>query len=134
MFKVTQKYKDFLGNDQEEVLRFNLTESEIRDLARYDETFRPDFLEKIKDDQDASAMYDVIRKMIAVSYGVLSDDAKHFRKSEEITRDFMESAVYQEFIDSLIMTDDTKRIQDFIVGIFPSKYAAELTKRINTAG
>ena len=132
MFKYILKYEDFLDNPQEETLRFNLTEGELRDLSRHDATFSPDILNKMRDDQDANAMYDTIRKLIAVSYGILSDDGKHFRKNEEITRDFLESAAYEAFIDKLVRTDDTKLIRDFIIGIFPAKFKAALTDTMNT--
>ena len=124
MFKTEIVTKNFRDETIKETLRFNLSETELLDLAKLDKTFSQEYLEWIVGKQDVSAMFDVIRKIIAVSYGVMSEDGKYFRKKEDDIYDFLHSAVYDEFIDKLI--NDENLISEFIIGVFPAKFSDKI--------
>lgn len=131
MFKTKIKYTDFIGNEQEETLRFNLTEDELRTLIDEDKTFDPSYLAYVSSEQNFMAMYKVVRKLILKSYGVMSEDAKYFEKSDEVTNRFLHSAVYQEFLDYLMDGEDVAKLRAFISGVFPKKFVAEILGQID---
>lgn len=128
MFKTELEYVDFLGNKKHTTLRFNLTETELMDLARQDPTFDTDFLSYVVAEQNVMLMLDVIRKIISKSYGILSEDGNHFRKPPEAVDDFIHSAMYTALLEKLVGTDDVEYLKSFIIGTFPEKLASELKK------
>lgn len=126
MFKTTVKYTDFLGEEREEVLRFNLSEVEMKDLMDEDPVFSPKFLTAIADDKDSETMLRIIRKLILHAYGELSEDGRVFRKSDQIKSDFAHSAAYTALLEQLFNAKDDRYISDFLIGIFPAKIGAAL--------
>lgn len=132
MFKHVQKYKDFLGNDQEDILRFNVSESEMMDLIKNDPSFEPNNLAKLVEEHDGLKMIDVIRKLIVLSYGELSDDGKKFRKNDSIALEFVQSAAYDALLDEFIEAKDETFVRAFMIGIFPAKFADKLSKDLDT--
>lgn len=129
MFKIQQKYQTFLGNEVEETFRFNFTETELLKLAEKDEMFNADVLSAIIQAENVLEMYKMIRKLVLLSYGELSDDGKHFRKSDELMKDFEQSAAFDPIIDKLVGGDDQQMVSEFIIGIFPAKFANEIKNR-----
>ena len=126
MFKTVINYKDFLGNDQSEEYRFNISESELLELAKKDRMFNPDYLRYVIAESKGLEMVDIMRKLIVLSYGELSDDGKKFRKSDEKTLEFVQSAAYDKLFDDLIGSNNENLVKAFVAGIFPEKFAAEL--------
>lgn len=129
MFKTTVKYTDFLGAEREETLRFNLNEQELLDLTSEDVAFNPAYLGAISKEQDAQSMFKVMRKLILLAYGEMSEDGRFFRKSEQITSDFAHSAAYEALLNKLLTSDDTKYIESFMLGIFPSKISEQIRQQ-----
>lgn len=130
MFKTDITYENFLGTEVTETLRFNLTESELLDLVKEDPKFDVGFLTYASKEQDYVKMMDVIRKLIVVSYGEISEDGKYFRKSDEKALDFLQSAAYEAFKDKLLASEDGSEFMNFMLGIFPAKYREILKSRI----
>lgn len=128
MFKTTIKYKDFLGNDQEDTLRFNISKNEMIDLAKDDPRFNVDYLRFLTEEQRGFDMVDVVRMIIVAGYGVLSEDGKHFRKSDEQTLEFVQSAAYDALFEKMISGEDEKFVTEFMVNTFPAEYAEALRK------
>lgn len=131
MFKTEITYKDFLGNDVTKTLRFNISEDELLDLVNTDSRFESGYLAFAMQDQNYAKMMDVIRKLIVMSYGELSDDGEYFRKSDEKAIDFLQSAAYEAFRDSLISDQDNKFV-DFLLGVFPAKFAKVIKEKIDS--
>lgn len=130
MFKTTVKYTDFLGGEREEVLRFNLTETEMQDLVADDIAFNPAFLGAIAKEEDPVAMYKILRKLILHAYGEISEDGRVFRKNEQITSDFAHSKAYEAFLEKMLTSDNNEALmRDFMIGIFPAKIGDELKKQ-----
>lgn len=130
MFKTTVQYTDFNGNQKEEILRFDLSEEELMDLMRLDEDFTAGHLSAIMETKNMLAMFNVIRKLIIVSYGEISEDGKYFRKNEKITSDFTQSAMYRAFRDRLFNSEDTKEVERFILNVVPAKLAKEISSNL----
>lgn len=127
MFKTTVKYTDFLGEEREETLRFNLTEIEMQNLSTDEIVFNPALLAAIAKEKDAMAMYKVIQKLILHAYGELSEDGRVFRKSDQIRSDFANSMAYSEFLTQVLSSDTM--ITNFMLGVFPAKIAEEIKKQ-----
>lgn len=123
MFKTDITYTNFLGSEVTETLRFNLTETELMDLVRDDPMFDTGFLAYISQEQDYYKMMDVLRKLIVVSYGEVSEDGKHFRKNDHMALDFVQSAAYEAFRDKLLSSEDGSEFVNFLLGVFPAKMA-----------
>ena len=83
MFKTDLTYKDFLGNDVTETLRFNISEDEMLDLVREDARFDGGYLSMVIEQKNYAQMMDIVRKLIVISYGELSSDGRTFRKTDE---------------------------------------------------
>ena len=127
MFKTTVKYTDFLGEEREETLRFNLTEIEMQNLSTDEIVFNPALLAAIAKEKDAMAMYKVIQKLILHAYRELSEDGRVFRKSDQIRSDFANSMAYSEFLTQVLSSDTM--ITNFMLGVFPAKIAEEIKKQ-----
>ena len=128
MYKIELTYKDFIGNEVTETLRFNISEDEMLDLVRDDERFETGYLAFVLEQKDYPKMMDIVRKLIVLSYGELSDDGKYFRKSDEKALDFLQSAAYEAFRDSLLTTEGA--FEAFMLGVFPSKFSDVIKERI----
>lgn len=134
MFKTTVTYKNFFDVDTTETLRFNLTEDEVADLIDSDPTFDINFLSYMTQEKDPLKMLNVIRKIIVVSYGEVSEDGRSFKKSDEIALNFVQSAAYLAFRDQLLASDDGHEFFEFLMQILPSRFSGPLRKRIAETG
>lgn len=130
MYKITKKYTDFLGNEQEETFRFNISRSEMLDLVKDDPSFNPDYLIFLSKEPDGLKLVDLLRKLLVVSYGELSEDGKHFLKDDARTTLFVQSSAFEELLGDFIDGQDPNIVRNFIVNVFPDKYHEDLAKRI----
>lgn len=130
MFKIDLTYTNFAGAETTETLRFNLTETELRDLIRKNKMFNADFLSYVSKEQNLMSMMDVIQELVIVSYGEISEDGRHFRKSEAMALDFVQSAAYEAFLNKLLDTEDGHEFMEFLMGIFPAKFAKEMQMKL----
>lgn len=117
MFKTTINYVDFDGVSREEDLYFNLTKMEMMDLELSVEGGFSNKLQELLNNNNSFEMFEIIKTFINKSYGVKSDDGRKFIKNDEVLNDFLQSAVYDEFVTSLITNEDN--MNSFIIGIMP---------------
>lgn len=134
MFKTDITYTNFLGTEVTETLRFNLTETELLDLIKDDPKFDTGFLAYVSQEKDYIKAMDMIRRLIVVSYGEVSDDGKYFRKSDERAIDFLQSAAYEAFKDKLLSDREGKLVVDFMLGILPEKFRKSLKDKLKADG
>lgn len=112
MIKKKVKYVNFNGEEQEEEFYFNLIEPEVVRLdASFDGGVIP-FIEGIDNDTNPQDILRLFEEVIKTSYGVKSKDGKFFRKTEEATADFMNSAAYGALFSELV-TDVEKGSEFF---------------------
>lgn len=130
MFKYEITYKNFNDTERKKLIRFNLSKDELMDLSQHDPDFDASYLASVSEEKDPMKMYEIIRKLIILSYGELSDDGDVFDKSDEVVNRFMHSAVYRAFLEELLNTDDDTLIRSFIFGIFPAEFADTLKGQI----
>ena len=118
MIRETVTYEDFDGNQRTEALQFNLTRSEVMDLVTSGRIIIAD-IEKALGTKDGIEIYNAFRPLILKAYGQKSEDGRYFRKSDQISEDFENSAMFDQFTIDL-MTDATgTRLYDFVTGILP---------------
>lgn len=126
MIKEKITYTDFNGEDQTEIAYFNLSRPEIMELELSKEGGLTNFLHRIIEEEDVKEIYQILKEIILLSYGIKSDDGKRFKKSKEISDSFEQSPAFDEFIFSLIA--DAKKAADFVNGIVPKKVLDEVEK------
>lgn len=124
MFITKIKYEDFNGNQCEEEACFYLNEAEITSLKMFSDTEDLESVQKriINGEtkhEDMLKMMDAIKELILKSYGIKSEDGKHFRKSEEISKDFEQSAAFPALFMDIYNDATGNKVQNFIKGVMP---------------
>lgn len=117
MLKMAVKYLDFNDNERVEDFYFNLTRVEF---MRWQAQAGKDLVESMREavtNNDFNSILKYFEELIKRSYGVKSDDGRHFIKDSAKTRDFMNSSAYDELFWRLSQSpEETKR---FIEGVVP---------------
>ena len=124
MIKKTIKYTDFNGNERTEDHYFNLTKAELTSMQLSTEGGLDTLINRIVKEQNVPEIMKLFTEIIAKSYGVKSDDGKHFRKSDEIFNDFASTGAYDELLIELI--SDANASAAFVKGILPAGIEKEL--------
>lgn len=126
MYKKTITYEDFDGVKRTEDFYFNLTESELFDMTLTTEGSFADRLKNIVKGKNTAQLVRIFKGLIEKSYGVKSDDGKHFVKNKEVFDEFKSTMAY----DSLFMELGTNEESawEFIKGIVPAKMRENLPK------
>lgn len=119
MFKKTIKYEDFNGNEITEDFYFNLTQAELIEMETKQSGGLQAKLERIVNTRDVSAIMDIFKEIITLSYGEKSDDGKHFHKSKEITDSFISTNAYSELYVELL--SDVDKAIEFVTKVVPAK-------------
>ena len=118
MYKKTIKYTDFDGNEREDTLYFNLSKIEITELEMSYPGGYANKLKEIGNSGDNREIFHVFKSIVEKSYGVKSEDGRHFRKSPELTADFTDSAAFDQFMFDLL-SDGGYTAAEFVNGIMP---------------
>lgn len=118
MYKKTVKYTDFDGNEREDILYFNLSKVEVTELEMSYPGGYAKKLKEIGNSGDNREIFNVFKSIVEKSYGIKSEDGRHFRKSPEITADFTDSAAFDQFMFDLL-SDGGYTAAEFVNGIMP---------------
>lgn len=138
MLKKTVTYTDFDGNERIETLHFNLTQTELIDMAM---GLPGDVTETLGDDPSkidpetagialmnklgGQGIINFIKELVLKSYGEKSEDGRRFIKDETITKEFSQTLAYDAIIMEF-MTDDVAAAE-FINKIIPASVLDKLT-------
>ena len=117
MYKITKTYEDFDGNERTEDFYFNLTQAEITKMELSTKGGLDTYIQRISKEQDTPKIIQLFEDLLDASYGVKSDDGKHFLKRAEDLELFKATPAY-----SLIYMDlatDTDKATAFVNGITP---------------
>ena len=117
MYTVREKYTDFRGNEREEDFYFNLSESDLTKMQYSVNGGYDAYLKRIIDAQDQKTIMEVFEEIIAMSYGVISDDGRRFVKNAEVLDDFKSTEAYNQIFMRLI--SDSAFASDFVNHVFP---------------
>lgn len=118
MYSEVIKYTDFNGDEVSERFYFNISKTELQKQNMYKKGGLLNYLTRIITSRDQAEIAKYFEEIINMSYGIKSDDGKRFIKSEEITKDFMCSAAYDELFFRL--TTDEEYASKFINAILPT--------------
>ncbi len=124
MLTETIQYEDYNGASRKEQFHFNLSELDITEIQlNYPEGVET-HLQNAIDNKDVKGILEFIKMLVGYSFGIKSDDGRHFERSDEITKRFRNSAAYHSWLLTLFENDGAKGVS-FIRGVMP----AELIKR-----
>lgn len=118
MYRMTTKYLDYEGNNQEDVLYFNLNKAEVGKLQmRMDGKFI-DYLQNLIEKRRIEDLYDFFYNLLLDSYGEKDPSGKKFIKSKQIRDDFENSIAFAEALMEII--GDVDKMSAFTKGILPA--------------
>ena len=117
MFKKTITYTDYNGTERTEDFYFHLNKAEIIEMEASTDGSYGEMLKRIVAAKDGPTIMKTFKEFILKSYGIKSEDGKHFRKSEEISKDFEQSEAYSELFMEICTNADAASA--FITGILP---------------
>lgn len=130
MLKKTITYTDFNGEERTEDFYFNLTKADLIKKEMMTKGGYRERLESVGKSNNGALIMSVFTELIQDSYGIKSEDGKHFAKSPEIAQDFMQSAAYDTFFMKLV-TDADEAIA-FTRGIMPPDLVEAALKDVET--
>lgn len=128
MFKTDITYEGFDGKVTETAY-FNLTKSEFLNMSANNDPFivKLKAFQK-KKNRTIQDVYFMIKDLVAVSYGVR--DGNKFSKSEEISKDFIDSLAFDAFVWEMLGNENENLIIDFMSGILPAEYRAMYVEEV----
>lgn len=119
MLKETIKYRDFNGVEREEDFYFNLSETEVIEMAATADGDLAEELKKMVASNDGGRIMKTFKDLVARAYGIKSADGKRFEKSAEISKAFFETNAYNQLFMRLVTDPDYAA--RFIAGIIPQE-------------
>lgn len=117
MYIRTIKYTDFRGNEVEEEFCFHIGKGEVLDLEKENGTSLSKMLIDLGKNYNGAKIIDLCKTIIMRSYGVMSEDGKHFWKKPEYLEDFLYSAAYDQLLVELL--EDPSEALNFLASILP---------------
>ena len=126
MYKKPITYVDYNGKSRTEDFYFNLNKVECTKLQLSTKEGYGNYIKKIVEAEDASAIFDVFNEIILTSYGVKSEDGKFFRKTPELQLEFSQSPAYEAlFVEIATNPDEAEK---FIKAVMPSDLLSQVAK------
>lgn len=141
MLKETITYKDFDGNERTEDHFFNLTQSELMEVA----LGLPDGLSeelptsdtgitneqaaaKIIEKLGGNGVFKFVKELMLKAYGIKSSDGRRFEKSEKISTEFSQTLAFDAMFMKL-MSDDVAAA-NFVNAIIPTEVVNKIADRL----
>lgn len=127
MLKRTVKYKDFNDQEVEEVVYFNLTRSELFDLALKDDGGFARYLERVSKSDSPGQLFTEIKNIILLGYGEKSEDGKRFiktRDGQRLSDEFVQTAAYDQLFSEF--TENATEFANFVKAMLPSDLLQQL--------
>lgn len=116
MFKKTIEYTDYNGVGRTESFYFNLSPADLIDMEVESGGYKQ-MIQNIIDSQDIQSLMKAFKELIRRSYGVKSQDGKHFVKNDEVFEEFVSTPAYSNLIMEFL--EDTDKAVEFVNGIMP---------------
>lgn len=130
MLKKIIKFEDYNGNIREEEFLFNLNKVELLRLECNMPGGIEEYTKRITQSQDNKAILATFEDIVKMACGRKSPDGRQFEKSEEISKTFMETEAYSEFMMEILQKPESA--DAFIKGILPSSNDSKITNMPNT--
>ncbi len=105
---LTRKFSftDWDGNPREETWYFNLSDAELTEWELSESGGLTSYIQRIQETQDVPKLIDLYKQIIMKTVGKKDADGRRFRKSPEITQEFMETGAYSELYMELATKAD----------------------------
>lgn len=126
MLKKNIPYEDYNGEMRSEDFYFNLNKVEIARLDMFTPGGLKHHIERLAQTKDYKGIMEFVENLVKLSYGVKSEDGKTFKKSEELTKAFMETEAYSELMMEFLSEDGDVKLAAFIEGILPQKIVEQI--------
>lgn len=125
MLKESIKYVDYNGLERTEDFYFNLSETEIVEMASMTDGDLAEELKKMVESNDGARIMKTFKDLVARAYGEKSSDGRRFVKSPEISKAFFETEAYNKLFMRLV--SDPDYAAKFIAGIIPQNMEVNKT-------
>ena len=126
MIAKTMTYKDFNNVERTETFYFNLTPAEAVEMQVMESGGLGVYIDRIIQEQDARKIIEIFKDLILRSYGVKSNDGKHFLKDEKLRAAFASTNAYSDLFMQL--ATDADMASAFLNGIVPQLSEEEVAK------
>ena len=124
MLKKTISYEDFNGNTLTEDFYFNLSKAEIAQMELEYPGGLSGFIDRIVKAQDTPTLIGLFKDIILRSYGVKSEDGKHFVKNDKLREEFESHAAFSVLYMELVT--NANKASEFMNGIIPADVASKM--------
>lgn len=119
MYKITESYVDYDGNERKEDFYFNFTEAELAKMELSVTGGLTAIIQKAIDARDVPSLINIFEDLISKSYGQKSLDGRRFVKSPEILEEFKQTAAYSQIY--MRLATDEKAAAEFVNNVMPKK-------------
>lgn len=106
MFKKTITYTDLNDISRTEDFYFDLSKPEIVKMMSGEKGGYEAQIRSIAASMNGALIMDFFENFIKTAYGEKSEDGRRFKKSEELSRSFMESPAYEVLFEELVTNAD----------------------------
>lgn len=132
MYKETVTYTDYNGNERTEDVYFNLTKSELTEMefTLYGGEFSK-HLETVARSDDNAEIFKLFKMLVLKAYGQKSEDGRKFVKSEKLTEEFEQTALYDAIFYKYC--SDADAVVEFFKAIVPEVQAPADKSALSTA-
>ena len=119
MYKITETFEDFNGEQRTEDFYFNFMESELTHMQFKTKGGLAGTINKIISTKDTPGLIDIFEELLQKSYGEKTADGRGFHKSPELLQSFMETNAYSQIY--MRLATDNKAAENFINNVVPKK-------------
>lgn len=119
MYKITESYTDYDGNERKEDFYFNFTEAELAKMELSVTGGLTTIIQRAIDAKDVPSLIKIFEDLISKSYGQKSLDGRRFIKSPEILEEFKQTEAYSQIY--MRMATDEKAAAEFVNNVMPKK-------------
>lgn len=126
MLKKTIKYVDYNENEREEDFYFNLSKAELTEMEMSLNGGLSVMLKRLVQEKNGAELIRILKEIILKAYGEKSDDGKHFRKGEDLSKSFSETEAYNSLFMEIVSSPESA--MEFVKGLLPSDVREEINK------
>ena len=117
MLKKSITYETYSGERITEDFYFNLTKAELVELEMGHKGGLSEALKKIVESEDGKAIISEFKNIILKSYGVKSEDGRHFVKNNQLRQEFESTEAYSVLFMELVT--DAEAAAEFVRMVIP---------------
>lgn len=124
MYTKTVKYTNFNGEEKTKDVYFHLSKPELMEMEIATSGSMSDRIKSALASKNDESLFMMFKEFLFKAYGVKSVDGEQFEKSEELSRKFEQSPVYDALYMELCTNTDAAI--EFFTGIVPKDLADKI--------